>query len=71
MILTRLAIEPSPRVAENPRPQRRLEDEDVTRLVAEYVAGTPIAELARAWKIHLGTVVDHLDRRGVCRRHDR
>ena len=48
--------------------QRRLTEAEVDDLVARYVAGSAIDELARAFEVNRTTVISHLDRRDVPRR---
>ena len=49
--------------------QRRLSPEQVRALVAAYGAGVAINELARRFKVHRATVLDHLNRSGSKRRY--
>jgi hypothetical protein len=44
---------------------RRLSEDDVARLVADYQSGLTVYELADQFKIHRATVSAHLHRRGV------
>jgi Helix-turn-helix domain len=50
------------------RVQRRLDVEDVERLVASYRDGGTVPELAVQFGIHRTTVLEHLKRAGVPRR---
>lgn len=48
--------------------QRRLAEAEVDELVARYVAGSAIDELARVFEVNRTTVISHLDRRDIPRR---
>lgn len=48
--------------------QRRLSEAEVDELVARYVAGSAIDELARVFEVNRTTVISHLDRRDIPRR---
>ena len=48
--------------------QRRLTEADVDGLVARYIAGSAINELARLFNVNRTTVISHLDRRDIPRR---
>ena len=54
---------PSPRAI-----QRRLNTTDIARLVAGYLAGQTLSDLAKEFCIHHRTVAAHLEQRGVLRR---
>ncbi len=50
--------------------QRNLSQDEITQLVAEYLAGDDIKIVAIRWGIHRTTVTSHLTRAGVpLRRH--
>ena len=51
--------------------QRRLHPNELRHLVADYVSGVEVMELARRYRIARGTVVEHMRRQGVPRRHPR
>jgi hypothetical protein len=45
--------------------QRRLSQEQVAQLVAEYRAGDSMQKLAKRWGPHRTTVAEHLHRAGI------
>ena len=51
--------------------QRRLRPDELGRLVADYVAGVEVIELARRYGIARQTVLEQMRRQGVPRRHPR
>ena len=51
--------------------QKRLDPEQVARLIADYRAGELVNDLVNAYGIHRSTVLDHLKRQGVRRRRSR
>ena len=52
-----------------PRPvQRRLDSSEVDQLVAEYLAGRTLRELAGILGVHHRTIAGHLEQRGAKRR---
>jgi hypothetical protein len=51
--------------------QRRLRPDELARLVADYVAGVEVIELARHYGIARQTVLQQMRREGVPRRHPR
>ena len=63
-----LPASPSTRL---PQIQHRLGPDQVTELVASYQAGTTVNALARTYRIDRTTVLEHLRRQGVQRRHPR
>lgn len=61
-----------PAAAQNRPPkqhQRRLRPVELERLRADYLAGTKIADLARSFGISRQTVLAHMRREGLPRRH--
>jgi DNA-binding MarR family transcriptional regulator len=48
--------------------QRRLDPGQILSLVTGYLEGRSVSQLAREWRIHRTTVVDHLERNDVPRR---
>jgi Mor family transcriptional regulator len=48
--------------------QRRLDQEQLLQLIAQYIDGQSVAQLSRSWKLHRTTIVNHLKRHGVERR---
>ena len=50
--------------------QRRLTDANIKHLVEDYVGGLSINALARRFRIHRTTVMNHLESRGVQRRRN-
>ena len=58
-----------PHVGKTNRPQkqqqRRLTPNETDQLIAQYVRGATVSQLARKWKIHRTTVMDHLKRHHV------
>jgi lambda repressor-like predicted transcriptional regulator len=53
-----------------PKPNRKLQPNQVDQLVADYVAGANIDTLARSFGMHRQTVRNHLLRREVTLRSD-
>jgi transposase-like protein len=51
--------------------QRRLEADELNRLVADYMSGVDVVELATRYGIARQTVFDHMRRQGAPRRHPR
>ena len=51
--------------------QHRLRPEEQDRLVADYVVGVDVVELARRYGIARQTVLEQMRRQGVPRRHPR
>jgi DNA-directed RNA polymerase specialized sigma24 family protein len=51
--------------------QRRLQEAEAKELVAGYVAGSTVYELADQFGVHRHTVSEILERHGVARRHQR
>jgi transposase-like protein len=51
--------------------QRRLDAEHVGQLVDAYQSGTTINDLAALYRINRATVLEHLKRQGIRRRHSR
>jgi transposase len=50
--------------------QRRLEEQEILRLVAGYLSGQSVPQLVESWGVHRTTVLAHLERRGVPRRRN-
>jgi DNA invertase Pin-like site-specific DNA recombinase len=51
--------------------QKRLDPEQIARLIADYEAGEPVNDLAEAYGLHRSTVLNHLKRQSVRRRRSR
>jgi len=66
--LTRVLDSPAgrrPRTSKRRQVQRRLDHEDVERLVEGYAAGVPLADLAQTFGVHRATVSAHIKRSDV------
>lgn len=61
-------VSPTPPVRQSVQAQRRLSREEAQSLVAQYVNGAAIHELAGRWGVHRDTVTKQLKRAGVPRR---
>ena len=59
-------LEPIPRTIK--QKQRRLRGAEIDKLVADYLIGATVYELAEQFGVHRSTVSDVLERRGVARR---
>lgn len=62
-------VPPAPRKAR--QAQRRLREAQVKELVADYLAGSTVYELADQFGVHRHTVSGILERRGVSRRYQK
>jgi DNA invertase Pin-like site-specific DNA recombinase len=51
--------------------QKRLDPEQIARLIADYEAGEPVNGLAVTYGLNRSTVLNHLKRQGVPRRRSR
>jgi hypothetical protein len=51
--------------------QRRLRQDELDHLVADYLSGVKVKELAERYRITRQTVLEHMRRQGVPRRHPR
>lgn len=51
--------------------QKRLDPEQVARLIADYGTGEPVTNLAKSYGLNRSTVINHLKRQGVPRRRSR
>ena len=51
--------------------QKRLDPDQIARLIAEYEAGSPVNDLAVTYGLNRSTVLHHLKRQGVPRRRSR
>ena len=47
--------------------QNRLPQDEIFKLIASYVGGTPVSELAQQFDVMESTVYDHIDREGTPR----
>jgi len=52
-------------MAETRQTQRRLDPDQILKLIAEYLQGQSVAQISRSWQIHRTTVMDHLDRQDI------
>jgi hypothetical protein len=51
--------------------QRRLRQDELDHLVADYLSGVKVKELAERYRITRQTVLEHVRRQGLPRRHPR
>lgn len=48
--------------------QHRMIEDEVVRMLADYVAGQSVGQLAKSHRLHRTTVLEHLERNGIDRR---